>query len=185
MSNLSGGTQKNGLPVEVKYFDTIGTHEWGQPATWPSPTDSKWTLEPVAGEVIRLTEASIVFTEDTVIHSGGALVFEFWITGVPTPVKAYSYESINDWLSRSERRERLDCSGTPLGKQLLQLNIPFAQPPVLWSSIGNDAQGNPKVNKMTIRISDNQPYKDAAGVNAALARAKYFAEVYEDPDYQA
>ena len=182
--SLSAGTQKNGLPVEVKYFDTIGTHEWGNPDTWPSPDNSEWTLQPAAGEAIRLSEAMIVFTEDTVIHVGGEMIIEFWKTGFQAPVKYYTYKSFNDWMSRALMKERLPYNGPELDANVIQLNIPFAQPPVLWSSEGVDAEGMPKLNKMTIRIADNVPYKKTGGENSQLVRAKYFAEVYVDPDYE-
>jgi len=184
VSSLSRGVQKNGLPVEVKYFDTIGTHEWGKPSTWPAPDDSKWELEPVGGEAMRLTEVMIVFTENTVIHEGGQMVVEFWIDGNENPVRSYTYASVNDWMGRALSKERLPYEGPEVSHNIIQLNIPFAQPPVLWSSAGNDAEGNPKVNRMSIRIADNQPYRQPDGENAELVRAKYFAEVYVDPDYE-
>jgi len=73
---------------------------------------------------------------------------------------------------------------------MLQFDIPFSQPPTLWSSAGMtpqgpkvDAMGIPKVNQMTVRIADNQPYVTSTGDPAGMARAKYVAEVYLDPDY--
>lgn len=183
--SLSSGTQKNGLPVEVKYFDTIGTHEWGKPSTWPSPDDSRWTLDPEGGEAVKITEVMVVLTENTVIHEGGDMVIEFWIDGNDGPVKSHSYASVNDWMSRALDKERLPYAGPEVSQNIIQLNIPFAQQPVLWSSAGTDAQGNPKLNKMTVRIADDQPYKQPDGEGAELVRAKYFVEVYVDPDYQS
>jgi hypothetical protein len=45
--------------------------------------------------------------------------------------------------------------------------------------------GVPKVSEMTVRIGDDQPYKNSEGGPAGMARAKYVAEVYVDPDYVA
>lgn len=73
---------------------------------------------------------------------------------------------------------------------MLQFDIPFSQPPTLWSSAGMtpqgpkvNAMGVPKVNQMTVRIADDQPYITSTGDQAGMARAKYVAEVYVDPDY--
>lgn len=112
------GYQKNGLPVEVQYFDTIGSHEWVDNSTWPAEDDSKWTLRPDAGLAIKLTEVMVVICEDAVMHEGGDLVVEFWIDGLPYPVKSYKYSSFRDWFARSfekhsiPTRERTCSSST-------------------------------------------------------------------------
>jgi hypothetical protein len=174
------GFQKNGLPVEVKKFDTIGSHEWVDTSTWPASDDSKWTLEPAPGEAIKLTEVMVVFSEDAIMHEGGDLVVEFWIDALPdTPVFSYAYRDFRDWFARAFQKTSISYQGITM----MQFDIPFSQPPTLWSSTGLDAVGIPKLNKMTVRIADDMPYRTSEGGDAHMARAKYVAEVYQDPDY--
>jgi len=183
----SVGTQRNGLPVECD-FDTIGTHDFAKPDTWPDPTDSGWIIDPTDetskfhGKVVKLDEIQVDFAEDLVMHEGGELLVEFYMTGNPDPVFTYTYKSMDDWISRSQRKQKLDYQG-PTGPYM-QYNIQFAVPQVLWTSAGVDAEGSPKLNKMVLRIADNVAYKDSEGVAATIARGRYFAEIYIDPDVE-
>lgn len=184
------GFQKNGLPVEVIKFDTIGTHEWGDTSTWPATDNSTWECRPEDGQAIVLTEVMTVFCEDTQIPEDNAMLIEFWIKEIPTPVRTYCYKDFRDWFARSFTKNRIEFNN----QGMLQFDIPFSQPPALWSSSGIDmttgaphidAQGNYKLWKMTIRLANDTPYLNSDGDPAALARGKYVAEIYEDPDYVA
>ena len=188
------GTQRDGLPVEVKRFDTIGTHDFSDNTTWSDSTSSLWVLIPDDGEAIRLTEVMTNFSEDLHIHEGGEVLVEFWIDPIPAPVVVVSYASIADWFSRAFEKYHIPYSGPDSSANIIQLNIPFSQAPVLWSSGGVnmetgipavDAQGQPKLTKMTVRIADDVPYTTIDGGVVALARSKYVAEIYVDPDYVA
>ena len=180
------GTQRNGLPVEVDYFDTIGIHDYADTSQWTASNDSSWVLDPTSesspyhDKAVKLTEMQLDLAEDIVMHEGGELVVEFYMTGNPNPVRTFTYASMADWISRSESKQKVDNQGV-VGP-FIQYNILFAVPPIFWTSAGLDAQGNPKMNKMIIKIADNVPYKDGDGNPAKIARPRYFAEIYTDPD---
>jgi hypothetical protein len=183
---MSIGTQRNGVPVEVKSFDTIGMHDFSNTSQWPSPLDSSWVIDPSDGyseyhnSVLKLTELQLDLSENLIIHEGGELLVEFFINGVPNPVFTYTYKSISDWISRANEKKKIDYNG--LIGPFMQFNVMFAKPPWLWTSTGIDAAGNYKLNKMVIRIADNQPYKNSEGNPAKICLGRYFAEIYEDPD---
>lgn len=180
------GTQRNGLPVEVDYFDTIGVHDYADTAQWPAVDDSSWVLDPTDtnseyhGKAVKITELQLDLSEDIVMHSGGELLVEFFMTGVPTPVKTFTYSSMADWFSRACEKQKIDNQGS-LGP-FLQFNIVFSIPPIFWTSAGLDAKGDPKLNKVVVRIADNVPYKNGSAELVKIARPRYFAEVYTDPD---
>lgn len=183
---VSIGTQRNGLPVEVDYFETIGVHDYADTSQWPATDNSTWTLDPTNesskyhNKVVKITEMQLDLSEDIDMHSGGQLIVEFFMTGNPNPVATYTYSSMADWISKSAEKRKIDNQSN-VGPYI-QYNILFAIPPTFWTSAGVDAHGSPKLNKMTIRIADNQPYKNEAGtVPAKIARPRYFAEVYADP----
>ncbi len=181
----SVGTQRNGLPVECA-FDTIGTHDFAKPDTWPVPDDSSWEINPTDsaskyhGKVVKLNEIQVDFAEKLVMHSGGRLLVDFYMAGVAEPVFTYIYTDMDDWISRSQEKVKIDYAG-PVGPYM-QYNIQFAVPQILWTSVGVDANGDPKLNKMVLRIEDNVAYKDSEGAAATIARGRYFAEIYTDPD---
>lgn len=180
------GTQKSGLPVEVEYFDTIGVHDYAASAQWPVAGNSAWTLDPTDpsspyyGKAVRVTELQLDLAEDIVMHEGGQLLVEFFMAGNPNPVATFTYASMADWISRAVEKKKIDNQGQ-VGP-VIQYNIVFSIPPTFWTSAGLDAAGGPKLNKMVVRIADNQPYKDSGGNPAKIARPRYFAEVYADPD---
>ncbi len=181
------GTQENGLPVECK-FDTIGMHDFSDASTWKTPVgSSSWILDPTDAEspfhnkVIKLNEIQLDFAELIKIHVDGELLIEFYMTGNSNPVKTISYKSMSDWISRSHTKQRVDYKAASVGP-FMQYNIAFAEPPTLWTSTGVDTLGDPKLNKMVVRIADNEPYKDEEGEPGKLARGRYFAEIYDDPD---
>jgi|GEM_PF-4368354 len=182
------GTQENGLPVECK-FDTIGMHDFSNTEGWPATDDSRWTLDPTNesspyhDKVVRLNEIQLDFAELIKIHDGGELVIEFFMTGNPNPVVSRSYVTMSDWISRSHAKQRIDYKAASVGPYM-QYNIAFADPPALWTSAGVDLLGNPKLNKMVVRIANNVPYKDEDGNPGKLARGRYFAEIYDDPDVE-
>ena len=182
----SVGTQRNGLPVEVVKFDTIGVHDYADNTQWPATNDSAWTLDPTDesseyhDKVVKITELQLDLSEDIVMHSGGQLLVEFYMTGNPNPVKTYTYSSMQDWISKACEKIKIDDQGS-VGPYI-QYNILFSEPPTFWTSAGLDAAGNPKLNKMVVSIADDMPYKDSEGNPAKIARSRYFAEIYEDPD---
>lgn len=183
----SVGTQRNGLPVEVDYFETIGVHDFADTSQWPATDNSTWTLDPTDenskyhDKVVKITEMQLDLAEDIEMHATGNLVVEFFMTGNPNPVATYLYKSMADWISKSAEKVKIDNQGS-VGP-FIQYNILFSIPPTFWTSAGLDAAGGPKFNKMTIRIADNVPYKNVAGTAVAkIARPRYFAEVYNDPD---
>jgi len=180
------GTQRNGLPVEVDYFDTIGVHDYADSSQWPVEGNSAWTLDPTDessqyhGKVVKITELQLDLAEDIVMHEGGQLLVEFYMPGNPNPVATFTYSSMADWISRAVEKKKIDNQGE-IGP-FIQYNIVFSIPPTFWTSTGVDATGAPKLNKMVVRIADNTPYKDSEGSPAKIARPRYFAEVYSDPD---
>jgi hypothetical protein len=180
------GTQRNGLPVEVDYFDTIGVHDYADTTNWPTYNDSTWVLDPTDedspyyGKAVKITELQLDLAEDIVMHDGGELVVDFHMTGVPVPVKSFVHSSMADWITKSSYKEKIDNQGV-VGP-FIQYNIIFSIPPIFWTSAGLDAQGNPKLNQMHIYIADHVPYKDTTGNPAKIARPRYYAEVYTDPD---
>lgn len=180
-------TQPNGLPIDSTP-DTIGTHDFSNVATWPAIADSKWVLDPIDEEspyhdkAVQLNEIQLDFAEQLVMHTGGALIIDFYMSGNPNPVRTYAYTDMDDWIARSQYKQRIDYQG-PIGP-FMQFNISFAQPPILWTSTGVDAEGNPKLNKMVLRIEDDSPYLDDTSEPAKIARGRYFAEVYDDPDIE-
>jgi len=183
----SVGTQRNGLPVEVLKFDTIGVHDYADTSTWPATNDSSWTLDPTDesseyhDKVVKITEMQLDLAEDIVMHAAGNLVVEFYMTGNPNPVKTIYYKTMADWISKAAEKHRFPNEHN-VGNYF-QYNILFADPPTFWTSAGVDAQGNPKLNKMIIKIADDMPYKNEAGTAPAkIARPRYFAEVYTDPN---
>lgn len=175
--------QSNGLPVEVLKYDSIYTHDYADNTTWPSTADSRWTLEPAVGEAIKLTSVEVKLSEHAVMHSGGATLVEYFVAGVDTPVYVVTYNSIIDWIKRAdELPSKVDINnGLDITAPLIMFRITFPRPAVLWSSTGQDLEGNMKFNKMVVRIEDDQPYKQADGTTPAeLVIAKYNAEIYED-----
>lgn len=180
------GTQRNGLPVEVFKFDTIGVHDYADNTQWPATDNSAWTLDPTSesseyhDKVVKITELQLDLSEDIIMHSGGQLLVEFFVSGNPNPVKTYTYSSMQDWISKACEKFKINDQGV-VGPYI-QYNILFATPPIFWTSTGTDAEGNPKLNKMVVRIADNVPYKDSQSNPAKIARSRYFAEVYNDPD---
>ena len=108
----SVGTQRNGLPVEVLKFDTIGVHDYADTSTWPATNDSSWTLDPTDesseyhDKVVKITEMQLDLAEDIVMHSAGNLVVEFYMTGNPNPVKTIYYKTMADWISKAAEKHR-------------------------------------------------------------------------------
>jgi len=181
---MSNGTQANGLPVQVKKHDTITSHDWTDNTSWPETNDSGWVLEPDADEVLVLTEVHAYFSENLVVHEGGQLLVQFYMNGNSEPVLTRTYNNMKDWVSRALEHYHIefDEAGTELTSHILHFVITFAQKPILWSSVGVDALGNPKFNKMVIKINNDTAYQKVGGGAAEIARARYLADVYDDPD---
>lgn len=181
-------TQSNGLPIEVLQFDTIGTHDFAKPSTWPDTDDSSWIINPTDSssrfhnKVVKLNGIQLDFAEALIMHAGGELLVEFYMTGNPAPVFTYVYRDMDDWISRSQSKHKVDYQG-PTGP-FMQYNIQFAVPQILWTSAGVDGLGQPKLNKMVLRIADDVAYKDGEGNPAKIARGRYFAEIYVDPNIE-
>jgi hypothetical protein len=185
-------TQPNGLPGSVVNFDTITSHDWSDNSQWVvSVDDSTWTLQPDAGQAIKVTGVLIKFSEDMVVHANGGMLIQVAIDGwAPSPLTLVSYSSIADFFARADEWGKLDYNGPANGsvnKPIISLKFDFSRPVVLWSSGGTiegvpkvDAQGSPKFQKMMIKIADDMPYKDNDGGVVQVARSRYFIECYAD-----
>jgi len=182
---MSNGTQPNGLPTNVLRHDTVGSHDWADTSTWPAVDDSGWVVEPEAGEVLVLQEAHVYFSENIIMHENGQLLVEFYMDGNPDPVKTITYADMRDWIARAFEHYRIPydgATGTEITGPVQHFVIPFSQPPILWSSAGVDALGNPKLNKMIVKIGNDSPYQKVGGGNAEMGRARYVVDIYADPD---
>ena len=166
--------------------DTISSHNWCKNGEWPSVDDSTWTLAPPAGVVYKLESVDAIFSEDLVMSPEQEMYIQFWLTGYPLPVVTYIYKNMIDWINRAQRTERIEYqgpAGTELTGNVVKLHMPFAFKVLLWSSVD---LVTPKLNYMTIKIGNNEPYKKVDGVtDAEVAKARYFVERYTDPDYVA
>ncbi len=184
---MSFGKQKNGLSVECEE-DTIGVQDFADTSTWVNgATDSAWALDPTDtesafyGKAVKLTAMQLDLAEDLVMHENGAMIVEFYMAGNPSPVAVYLYKSVADWISRASRKQKIESVGK-VGS-FVQYDIEFAKAPIFWTSAGFDGAGKPKFNKMIVRIENHEPYKKMDGVTpATIARPRYFAEIYDDPD---
>lgn len=184
---MSFGTQKNGLAVEC-ILDTIGVHDFADSSSWAGGTsDSSWVLYPVSAtspyhnKVVRITAMQLDLAEDIVMASGQEMLVKFFMEGNANPVATYTYASMSDWISRAMRKEPKSNSAN-VGNYV-QYDIQFAQKPTFWTSTGYDASGAPKLNKMLLTIANNTPYNKASAAEpATIARPRYFAEIYNDPD---
>jgi hypothetical protein len=187
------GFQPNGLPSNVKGFDTITSHDWSDTSAWPATDNSVWTLQPGADEVYKVTGVLIKFTEDMIIHSGGGMIIKGHIDGwASSPITLAQYSSMADFMARADEMNRIAYSGPINGdvnKPIIQLKFDFSKPVIIWSSAGVtggnphvDILGNPKWEYMTAEIADDLPYKDDNSDPAQMARSRYFVEIYEDPD---
>lgn len=184
-------TQPNGLPAQTLNYDTITSHDWADTSKWPAVDDSIWTLEPEAGQAIRVTGVLIKFSEDMIVHANGGMLIQVAIEGwAPSPLTIANYATIADFFARADEWGKLDYSGPANGsvnKPMIWLKYDFSKPVVLWSSGGMvegvpnvDAQGAPKFQKMLIKIGDDTPYLDNDGNQLQVARSRYFIECYAD-----
>lgn len=186
--------QPNGLPSDVKSYDTVTTHDWAHTSEWSAVNNSVWELVPSAGEAIKITGVLIKISEDMIIHSGGSHIIEGVIADwVASPYKLTEYPNLRTFLGRADDWNKLDYAGPAGGdvnKPIISLKYDFSRPVVVWSSGGMsggnpkvDLLGNPRWQKMRCRIADNVPYKDNAGNPAQIVCSRYFVERYVDPFY--
>jgi len=180
-------TQPNGLPDSPLYFDEISSHDFCRSDEWDNgSSDSSWTLEPSSGQAIKITSATIRFSDHLKLHSGGSFKVCFYVTGNSTPVYVIEYKNKRDFLKRACEVKIIDINGGgDITSPVLETVMDFARPPVLWSSTGNDALGIAKFNKMVLIVDDNVPYKQDDGTTPAeMAISRYECEYYVDPDYE-
>ncbi|PNX51461.1 MAG: hypothetical protein BV456_03095 [Thermoplasmata archaeon M8B2D] len=181
-------TQYNGLPDNSVYGDTIGTHDFANPDSWVSQDNSIWELKPKPGQAIEILGVQMDFSEDIFIpQSGQAILIKFWIDGQNEPIRTHVYENMSKWISRSKKKTRTEFIniGGAITGPTYQFDLDFALPlPVLWSSSGFDGIGFPKINRMTVEIDGNIPYKknSVRNINAEMAVARYFVQVYSEEE---
>jgi len=168
--------------------DTVGMHDFSNPAEWGSPTDSSWIVQPTAstsqhyGKKVVVTAMQMDLAEDFVIHPGGGVVVELYSNMIPTPLAVVNYVDLKDIISRATAKVFVQCKGG-VGP-CMQYSYVFTMPPTLWPTVGFDSGGIPKLNKMLVKIKDHQPYRTkTTGELCSIAKGRYFCDIYTDLDF--
>lgn len=162
--------------------DSIPTHDWGDSSQWAGAPSSSFTIKPNPGEAIIIPRARIRYSENA--HMGSALVIDYYVG--EAVVSSTEYKNQNDFFSRFDEFERFAVAGSNgYDADIFSHEYEFDAPLVLWSSEGVDGDGAPKLNKIVIRIADDQPYKqsdDTSPIN--MAQVRYLGcLVCTDPDH--
>lgn len=186
-------SQPNGLPSSAIGNDTITTHSWAHTSEWSAPNESKYEIIPAAGKAIVLSGVLIRFSEGMIAPANNEHILEYILEGWQySPYKITGYPSLRSLFSRADIIDRSDYQGTggDISKPIISLKYDFSRPIVLWSSGGVvggapklDAQGQPRFQKLRVRLAANEPYKDTNGDPVEMACSRYFATIYNDPYY--
>lgn len=148
---ISGLGQKLGT-------DSIPTHDFRDPDSWPSVDDSAWVLAPAPGTAIVMRTIRVLISNNAHLASPLHIIYKDIDGNV---VKTTVYSSLDDFLDRFTEYNEIAPSryDYPIEEHIYE----FPQPIVLRSARAPDGE-SAYWHSLTIKTEDDEPY-DALDVN--------------------
>lgn len=150
--------------------DSVPTHDFRDPSTWPAFDDSSWELGAPDGYAYVLSTIWVKISNNADMAS--PLIVDFKDRDGEL-IRSTEYASLDDFMDRFTSYREVEPSRYENPIEIHEYEFP--QPIVLRSAASEEGTPLPNRNvaSMTLRIESNSPYKAIGGGDLEFCRVRF------------